>query len=201
MYFNFSSSYIAISRTNLARKISAKASRNFSSAYRIFYMLCKTMVFWPIFRIKKRRKPFVYGRSPLRQYKDNTFFRKMQIHLTYRNTLRNVKRRVLHNLGFAKCYITRRAPKADIRRRERRCCRWLNTHIWQSRKACALLLHRSSLFCRAMGCRRSTFATQSHRTAVHKRTATRLWPNGGDSLARLQYPLSHVGFSPPLLLS
>ena len=133
--------------------------------------------------------------------KDNTFFRKMQIHLTYRNTLRNVKRRVLHNLGFAKCYITRRAPKADIRRRERRCCRWLNTHIWQSRKACALLLHRSSLFCRAMGCRRSTFATQSHRTAVHKRTATRLWPNGGDSLARLQYPLSHVGFSPPLLLS
>ena len=75
----------------------------------------------------------------------------MQIHLTYRNTLRNVKRRVLHNLGFAKCYITRRAPKADISRREWRCCRWLNTHIWQSRKACALLLHRSSLFLQGDG--------------------------------------------------
>ena len=107
MYFNFSSSYIAISRTNLARKISAKASRNFSSAYRIFYMLCKPMVFWPIFRIKKRRKPFVYGLSPLRQYKDNTFFAEKQIHLTYRNSLRNVKRRVLHNLAFAMYYITR----------------------------------------------------------------------------------------------
>ena len=49
MYFNFSISYIVNSRTNLARKISAKASRNFSSAYKIFYMLCKTMVFSAIF--------------------------------------------------------------------------------------------------------------------------------------------------------
>ena len=31
----------------------------------------------------------------------------MQIHLTYRNSLRNVKRRVLHNLAFAMYYITR----------------------------------------------------------------------------------------------
>ena len=31
----------------------------------------------------------------------------MQIHLTYRNSLRNVKRRVLHNLGLAMYYITR----------------------------------------------------------------------------------------------
>ena len=41
--------YIVNSRTNLARKISAKASRNFSSAYKFFYMLCKTIVFWGIF--------------------------------------------------------------------------------------------------------------------------------------------------------
>ena len=41
--------YIVNLRTNLARKISAKASRNFSSAYKFFYMLCKTMVFWGIF--------------------------------------------------------------------------------------------------------------------------------------------------------
>ena len=107
MYFNFSISYIVNSRTNLARKISAKASRNFSSAYKFFYMLCKTMVFLAHFPQKKRRKPFVYGLSPLRQYKDNTFLREMQIHLTYRNSLRNVKRRVLHNLAFAMYYITR----------------------------------------------------------------------------------------------
>ena len=51
--------YIVNSRTNLARKKSAKASRNFSSAYKFFYMLYKTMVFWAIFRKKKRRKPRV----------------------------------------------------------------------------------------------------------------------------------------------
>ena len=66
MYFNFSIFYIANSRTNLARKNSAKAIRKSASAYKFFYMLCKTMVFWPIFRIKYRIKPFVYGRSPLR---------------------------------------------------------------------------------------------------------------------------------------
>ena len=41
--------YIVNSRTNLARKNSAKAFRKSASAYRIFYMLCKTMVFWGIF--------------------------------------------------------------------------------------------------------------------------------------------------------
>ena len=49
MYFNFSNLYIVNSRTNLARKISAKAFRKSASASRIFYMLCKTMVFWAIF--------------------------------------------------------------------------------------------------------------------------------------------------------
>ena len=107
MYFNFSSSDIANSSTNLARKISAKASRNFASAYKFFYMLCKTMVFWALFPQKKRRKPFVYGHSPLRQDKDNTFSAEIQIALTYRNTLRNVKRRLLHTLGFDMYYITR----------------------------------------------------------------------------------------------
>ena len=31
----------------------------------------------------------------------------MQTHLTFRNNLRNVKRRVLHTRGSAMCYITR----------------------------------------------------------------------------------------------
>ena len=49
MYFNFSNFYIVNSRTNLARKISAKAYRKSASAYKFFYMLCKTMVFSAIF--------------------------------------------------------------------------------------------------------------------------------------------------------
>ena len=49
MYFNFSNLYIVNSRTNLARKISAKAFRKSASAYKFFYMLCKTMVFSAIF--------------------------------------------------------------------------------------------------------------------------------------------------------
>ena len=107
MYFNFQRFYIVNSRTNLARKKSAKAGRNFASAYKIFYMLCKTMVFLPFFPRKKRRKPSVYGPSPLRQYKDTTISREIQIALTYRNNLRNVKRRVLHTRGSPLYYITR----------------------------------------------------------------------------------------------
>ena len=38
----------------------------------------------------------------------------MQIHLTYRNSLRNVKRRVLHTRGLAMYYITRRVLVAGI---------------------------------------------------------------------------------------
>ena len=38
----------------------------------------------------------------------------MQIQLTYRNTLRNVKRRVLHTQGLAMYYITRRVLVAGI---------------------------------------------------------------------------------------
>ena len=49
MYFNFSISYIVISRTNLARKNSAKEISKSASAYKFFYMLCKTMVFSAIF--------------------------------------------------------------------------------------------------------------------------------------------------------
>ena len=40
----------------------------------------------------------------------------MQIYLTYRNSLRNVKRRVLHTRGFAMCYITRHALAVQISR-------------------------------------------------------------------------------------
>ena len=39
----------------------------------------------------------------------------MQIHLTYRNSSRNVKRRVLHNLAFAMYYITRAKNGSRIR--------------------------------------------------------------------------------------
>ena len=35
---------------------------------------------------KKRRKPSIYGLSPLRKYKDNTFSHEDQIALTLRNT-------------------------------------------------------------------------------------------------------------------
>ena len=35
---------------------------------------------------KKRRKPSIYGLSPLRKYKDNTFSHENQIALTLRNT-------------------------------------------------------------------------------------------------------------------
>ena len=40
-------------------------------------------------------------------YKDNTFSAEMQIDLTFRNNLRNVKRRVLHTRAAAMYYITR----------------------------------------------------------------------------------------------
>ena len=48
-------------RTNLARKKSAKASRKSASAYKFFYMLYKTMVFWPIFRKKRGENPLSMG--------------------------------------------------------------------------------------------------------------------------------------------
>ena len=70
------------------------------------------------FRAEKKEKTRINGLSPLRQDKDTTFSREIQIDLTYRNTLRNVKRRVLHTLGSAMCYITRRgrcAPSASCR--------------------------------------------------------------------------------------
>ena len=47
--FNLSTLYIVNSRINLARKKSAKAGRKSASAYRIFYMLCRTTRFWAIF--------------------------------------------------------------------------------------------------------------------------------------------------------
>ena len=40
-------------------------------------------------------------------YKDTTFSAEIQIELTYRNTLSNVKRRVLHKRGSRMYYITR----------------------------------------------------------------------------------------------
>ena len=66
----------------------------------------------PDFQAKKEERTPCLGLFPLRQYKDNIFFCEMQIALTVRNTLRNVKRRVLHTRGFAMCYITRLRPVA-----------------------------------------------------------------------------------------
>ena len=57
----------------------------------------------------------------------------MQIHLTYRNTLRNVKRRVLHTRAFAMYYITRRVLRVGIRKHARGCSRWLTTHQFLQR--------------------------------------------------------------------
>ena len=64
---------------------------------------------------KKEEKAPCLGLSPLRYYKDNTFSREMQVALTFRNTLRNVKRRVLHTRGFAMYYITRAEVGAPLR--------------------------------------------------------------------------------------
>ena len=58
---------------------------------------------------KKRRKPLVWGSLLFASTKIINFSREMQIALTFRNVLRNVKRRVLHTLGLWMCYITRRA--------------------------------------------------------------------------------------------
>ena len=43
----------------------------------------------------------------------------MQIDLTFRNNLSNVKCTVLHKPASGVCYITRRAPKVGIRMRVR----------------------------------------------------------------------------------
>ena len=51
-----------------------------------YFIPCKS-IFWQ----KKRRKPRLYGLSPLRWYKDNTISAEIQIALTFRNTRANVK--------------------------------------------------------------------------------------------------------------
>ena len=69
-------------------------------------------MFFPLYNgLKKRREPCVLGLSPLCYYKDTTFSAEIQIALTYRNSLRNVKRRVLHTRAPAMYYITTAFPK------------------------------------------------------------------------------------------
>ena len=61
----------------------------------------------PFFGPKKRRKPFVYGLSPLRWYKDNTFSAATQIALTFRNTFQMRICSDLQQTGSGAYYITR----------------------------------------------------------------------------------------------
>ena len=51
----------------------------------------RCFVFHPLYWAKKKEKAPCLGLSPLRQYKDNTFFREIQITLTYRNTSEMLK--------------------------------------------------------------------------------------------------------------
>ena len=67
---------------------------------------------------KKEEKTPCFGLFPHRYYKDNTFSREMQIELTFRNSLRNVKRRLLHTWGFVMYYITRRCSGVVMERRK-----------------------------------------------------------------------------------
>ena len=61
----------------------------------------------PISGHKKRRKPCVYGLSPLCYYKDNTFSRETQILLTFRNTVQLLKCSDLQQTGMELYYLTR----------------------------------------------------------------------------------------------
>ena len=51
----------------------------------------RCFVFHPLYWAKKEEKAPCLGLSPLRQYKDNTFFREIQIALTFRNTSEMLK--------------------------------------------------------------------------------------------------------------
>ena len=51
----------------------------------------RCFVFHPLYWAKKKEKAPFLELSPLRQYKDNTFFREIQITLTYRNTSEMLK--------------------------------------------------------------------------------------------------------------
>ena len=51
----------------------------------------------------------MFGLSPLRCYKDNTFLREIQIALTFEYNSEMLKCSDLQQRGSAMCYITRRA--------------------------------------------------------------------------------------------
>ena len=76
------------------------------------------MYFFPYFVQKKEDRTLCLALSPLRQYNTNTFSREMQIDLIFRNSPRNVKRRVLHTWGFVMYYITRRCSGVAMERRK-----------------------------------------------------------------------------------
>ena len=58
-------------------------------------------MFFPLYNgLKKRREPCVLGLSPLCYYKDTTFSAEIQIALTYRNSLRNVKIKLFSRKNF-----------------------------------------------------------------------------------------------------
>ena len=82
MYFNFPSLYIGLRRNYLPKIFSAYSKKKIISE--VFSSISE--VKQPISQHKKRRKPCVYGLSPLCYYKDNTFSRETQTPLTFRNT-------------------------------------------------------------------------------------------------------------------
>ena len=83
----FRGSTSAIIATTCPRKLKEKPRKKIISE--VFFPISE--VKQPISWHKKRRKPCVYGLSPLCYYKDNTFSREIQIPLTFRNTWATVK--------------------------------------------------------------------------------------------------------------
>ena len=71
----------------------------------------------PIFALflqKKEEKTQCLQALSSSLYKYTTFFAEIQIALTFRNSPRNVKRRVLHKRASGMCYITRRFNESTI---------------------------------------------------------------------------------------
>ena len=91
MYFNSAPLYIDTRNNYLSKKIISKAKKRIYLRGKFFYVRGISSLESQYFGKKKRRKPRVYGLSPLRWYKDNTFSARIQIALTFRNTLANVK--------------------------------------------------------------------------------------------------------------
>ena len=69
MYFNFLPLYIGNKRNYLPKKKNDSAKKKDYLRYIFFYLRGVTRFVGQVFDPKKRRKPFVYGLSPLRYTK------------------------------------------------------------------------------------------------------------------------------------